>query len=76
MAFNVPWTILSWVRSSWQIPAQTNTSASKTVEIVHTVIRKNVPHVCGTDDNVHRGHMSLFKDWSYHRTPNSESRFT
>ena len=76
MAFNVPCVILSWVRSSWQIPAQTNTSASKTVGLVHTVIRKNVPHVWGTDDNVHRGHMSLFNDWSYNRTLSSESRFT
>jgi hypothetical protein len=38
-AFNVPWTILSWVRTSWQIPAHT-TFASTTVRRVHTLVRK------------------------------------
>ena len=36
-AFNVPWTILSWMWTSWQILAQT-TFTSKTVGLVHTSI--------------------------------------
>ena len=38
-AFNVPWTILSWVRTSWQIPAHT-TFASTTVRFAYTLVRK------------------------------------
>jgi hypothetical protein len=41
-AFNVPWTILSWVRTSWQIPAHT-TFASTMVRFVHTLVRKIFP---------------------------------
>jgi hypothetical protein len=33
---------LSWMRTSWHIPSQT-TFASKTVELVHTLVRKTFP---------------------------------
>jgi len=43
-AFNVPWTIFSWVRPSRQIPAQTLTlQAQKTVGLIHTLVRKTFP---------------------------------
>ena len=41
-AFNIPWTMLSWMRTSWQIPAQT-TFASKTVGLVDTLDRITFP---------------------------------
>jgi hypothetical protein len=47
-AFNVPWTILSWMWTSWQIPAQT-IFTSKTVGLVHTHTGPyNLPHTCGS----------------------------
>ena len=43
-AFNVPWTILSWMRPSWQIPSQTITPPPpKLVGLVHTLVRKTCP---------------------------------
>jgi hypothetical protein len=36
----------------------------------------NPPTTVCTRPGKSRGPMALFKDWSYHRTPSSESRFT
>ena len=104
-AINVPWTILSWVRPSWQIPAQTMTlpPPKRSDSYTHWSVKRS-PHLRYTH-NVHRwsevkitkkdvlpgvkppttaftspcqfrGPMALFSDWSYHRTPSSESTFT
>ena len=53
-AINVPWTILSWVRPSWQIPAQTITlpPPKRSDSYTHCSVKRS-PHLRYTH-NVHR----------------------